>query len=63
MEKVLDTALGFIEAIVISGVLGFGAVKGLQVFHDHVRKETIKALKKPVPSLSDFSRQLTEPSR
>lgn len=63
MEKILDAALSFIEAVVIAGVLGFGGIKGLQALHDRVRKETIEALKRPTPSLSNFSRQLTAPSR
>lgn len=62
MEKILDAALGFIEAVALTGVLGFSGVKGLQALHEHVRKETIEALKRPTPSLSHFSRQLTKPT-
>lgn len=63
MEKIIDAVLGVIEVVAITGVIGFGGVKGLQVLHDEVRKETIEALKRPTPSLSHFSRQLTTPSR
>lgn len=63
MEKVIDAALGFIEAIVITGAIGLSGAIGLRILHDEVRKQTIEALKKPTPSLSDFSRQLTGPVR
>ena len=63
MEKIIDAVLGFIEVVTISGIIGFGGAKGIQVLHDEVRRETVKALKRPTPSLSDFSRQLTMPSR
>ncbi|MBL7542824.1 MAG: hypothetical protein JNL11_03365 [Bdellovibrionaceae bacterium] len=61
MEKIIDAALGLIEAAVITGILGFGGFKGLQALHNQIRKETISALKSPTPSLSDFSRRLTAP--
>ncbi len=63
MEKIIDAAIGLIEAIAITGAIGFGGAMGLRALHDEVRKETIEALKKPTPSLSDFSRQLTTPAR
>jgi hypothetical protein len=63
VEKIIDAVLGVIEVVAITGVIGFGSAKGLQILHDEVRKETIAALKRPTPSLSDFSRQLTTPSR
>ena len=63
MEKIIDAVLGLIEVITISGIIGYGGSKGLQVLHDEVRRETVEALKRPTPSLSDFSRQLTTPSR
>jgi len=63
MEKILDAALGLIEAIVITGAIGFGGAMGLRALHDEVRKETIEALKRPTPSLFHFSRKLTMPSR
>lgn len=63
MEKIIDAALGLIEAVAITGAIGFGGAMGLRTLHDEVRKETIEALKRPTPSLSHFSRQLTAPSR
>ncbi|MFP5519932.1 MAG: hypothetical protein ACLGGX_08510 [Bdellovibrionia bacterium] len=63
MEKILDAILGFIEVAIVTGVLGFGGVKSFQILHDQVRKEAIKALKRPTPSLSHFSKQLTAPVR
>lgn len=59
MEKIIDAAIGLIEVIAITGAIGFGGAMGLRALHDEVRKETIEALKRPTPSLSDFSRQLT----
>lgn len=63
MEKIIDAVLGAIEVAVVTGVIGFSGAKGLQVLHDKVRQETIEVLKRPLPSLSHFSRQLTAPSR
>lgn len=63
MEKIIDAVLGFIEVVAITGAIGFGGAMGLRALHDEVRKETIEALKRPTPSLSHFSRQLTAPSR
>lgn len=63
MEKIIDAALGLIEAVAITGAIGFGGAMGLRALHDEVRKETIEALKRPTPSLSHFSKQLTAPSR
>lgn len=63
MEKILDTAIGLIEAIAITGAIGFFGAMGFRALHDEVRKETIEALKRPTPSLCDFSRKLTMPSR
>ncbi len=63
MEKIIDVVLGVIEIVAITGVIGFSGAKGLEVLHDKVRQETIEALKRPTPSLLDFSRQLTAPSR
>jgi thiamine monophosphate kinase len=63
MEKIIDAVFGVIEVITITGAIGFGGAMGLRTLHDEVRKETIEALKRPTPSLSHFSRQLTAPSR
>lgn len=63
MEKIIDMVLGLIEVVTISGLIGFGGFKGLQLLHEKVRKETVHTLKKPTPSLSDFSRRLTKPAR
>ncbi len=63
MEKIIDAVLGLIEAVAITGAIGFGGAMGLRALHDEVRKETIEALKRPTPSLSHFSKQLTTPSR
>lgn len=63
MEKIIDAVLGLIEAFAITGAIGFSGAMGLRALHDEVRKETIEALKRPTPSLSHFSRQLTTPSR
>ena len=63
MEKIIDAVLGVIEVVAITGAIGFGSAKGLQILHDHVRKETIEVLKRPTPSLSHFSSQLTAPVR
>lgn len=63
MDKIINSALELIEATVIFGMIGYGGAIGLKTLHDQVRKETIEALKKPTPSLSRFTRQLTAPSR
>ncbi len=63
MEKIIDAAFGVIEAVTIIGAIGFGGAIGLRALHDEVRKETIEALKRPTPSLSRFSKQLTTPFR
>ncbi|MFN8792670.1 MAG: hypothetical protein ACK5Y2_14555 [Bdellovibrionales bacterium] len=63
MEKIIDAALGLIEVAVLTGTIGFVGAIGLRSLHDEVRKETIEALKKPTPSLSHFSRQLTGSSQ
>ncbi len=63
MEKIIDAVLGFIEVVAITGAIGFGGAMGLRALHDEVRKETIEALKRPTPSLSHFSKQLTTQSR
>jgi len=54
MEKLIVEAM-----LVIGLVLGSGwGVKSLQ---DEVRKELISALKRPSPSLTDFTAKLTRP--
>lgn len=63
MEKIIDAALGFIQVIAITGAIGLGGAIGVRVLHDKVQKETIEALKKSSPSLWQFSRKLTAPSR
>ncbi len=62
MEKIIDAALGIIEIVAFSCIIGFSGYKGLQVIHDKMREETINALKKPTPSLLRFSNQLTTPT-
>lgn len=61
MEKIIDEVLGVIEVVAISGTIGFGGAFGLRALHDEIRKHTIEVLKKPTPSLSHYSRQLTAP--
>ncbi len=63
MEKIIDAAIGAIEVIVLSGIIGFVGVKGVHALHNQLQKETIEALKRPTPSLSRFTRQLTDPVR
>lgn len=63
MDKILDSALGLIEVLVLTGALGFGGYYGIRELHDITRREVIRALKEPTPSLSRFSKQLTAPSR
>lgn len=55
MEKIIDAVLELIEVVTISEIIGFGRAKGIQVLHDEVRRETVKALNRPSPSLSHFS--------
>lgn len=62
MEKMIDAALGLIEVVLFTGAIGFGGAIGLRAFHDEVRKNTIEVLKRPTPSLLEFSRQLTAPN-
>jgi len=62
MEKIIDAALGLIEVVLLTGAIGFGCTIGLRAFHDEVRKKTIEVLKRPTPSLSHFSKQLTAPN-
>ena len=63
MEKIIDAAIGLIEVIAITGIIGFGGTMGLRALHHKIQKETIEALKRPTPSLSHFSKQLTQPAR
>ncbi len=63
MEKIIDAALGLIEALVIGSALGFGGMKAIEVMHSKVQKATVEALKKPTPSLSHFPERLTKPNR
>lgn len=60
MEKILDAALEVIEIVIVSGVIGFGGLKGLQFLHHLVQRETMEALTTPTPSLSRFSKKLTQ---
>jgi len=62
VEKIIDAALGLIEVVLITGAIGFSGAIGLRAFHDEVRKNTIEVLKRPTPSLSHFSKQLTAPN-
>lgn len=61
MDKIINSALELIEAAVIIGLIGVGGAMGLKSLHNEVRKQTIEALKRPTPSLSHFTRQLTAP--
>lgn len=63
MEKIIDAALGLIEALVIGSALGFGGMKAIEVMHSKIQKVTLEALKKPTPSLLRFSERLTKPNR
>jgi hypothetical protein len=63
MEKIIESVLGLIETILITGALGFGGAMGLKALHDEARKQAIEALKRPTPSLSNFTRKLTNVSR
>jgi len=63
MEKYIDSFLGLIEVLIISGVVGISGYAGLKVLHEAVRKEAIAALKKPTPSLVSFSSKLTSPTK
>ncbi len=63
MEKIIDSVLGLIEIVALTGAIGIGGAMALKSIHDEVRKQTIEALKRPTPSLSHFSKQLTAPSR
>lgn len=60
MEKLLDGFLGVIEVLVVAGVLTWGTTKGLAYVYDHVRKETFEVLKRPQPSLENFTQKLTQ---
>ena len=60
MEKILDGALGLLEVLLISGLIGYGGITAFHFFQDTVRKETIDALKRPTPSLSRFTEKLTQ---
>jgi hypothetical protein len=62
MEKIIDAGLALIEVVLLSGAIVLGGAIGLRAFHDEVRKNTIEVLKRPTPSLSHFSRQLTAPN-
>jgi len=56
MEKIIDATLGLIEAFVIGAAIGFGGMKAIEVMHSKVQRETIEALKKRPPSLSQTHR-------
>jgi hypothetical protein len=62
MEKIIDACIGFIEIAVVTGVIGYGGAMSFRALHDKVRTETIEALKRPTPSLSRFTKQLTAPN-
>ncbi|MBK7962388.1 MAG: hypothetical protein IPK04_15100 [Bdellovibrionales bacterium] len=62
MEKIVDASLRLIEAVLLTGAISFGGTLGLRAIHAEVRKHTIEILKRPIPSLSHFSRQLTAPN-
>lgn len=63
MEKIINEALDLIGIVLITGAIGFCGAKGMQVFYDQVRNETIEALKRPTPSLTRFTKKLTAPSQ
>ena len=60
MEKILDAALGLIETIFVVGVIGFSGVKCFENMHHFAHAQTLKVLKTPSPSMSQFSRKLTK---
>lgn len=60
MDKIIEPILGLIEILVITGFLGFAGAKGLETLHSEMRRETIKALSRPTPSLSQFTQKLTK---
>ena len=63
MEKLIESILGLIQIILVTGFVGIGTTQALRILHDEVRKEAIEALKKPTPSLVEFTRKLTAPAR
>jgi hypothetical protein len=61
MEKIIDAAIGLLEAAIVTGVIGYGGAMSFCAIHDKIRKEAIEALKRPTPSIARFTRQLTAP--
>jgi hypothetical protein len=61
MEKLIDNFIGLIEVLVCGGLIVWGGGNALKYAHDQMRTAAIEALKKPTPSLSDFTRKLTRP--
>jgi hypothetical protein len=58
MEITIDSAIGMIEVILITGAIGFDGVIGLRDFPNDVRRGAMDDLKKPTLSLLHFSRQM-----
>ncbi len=59
MEKLLDGFLSVIEILFVAGTLTWGTTKGLTYVYDQVRRETFEVLKRPQPSLVQFTQKLT----
>ena len=59
MKEVIEGFLGLIEALAVAGLISWGGAKGIEWLYQEVRRETVEALKRPTPSLVDFTQKLT----
>ncbi len=59
MKEAINGILGLIEILVLGGFVTWGAANGLEWLYTEVRKETIAALRRPQPSLEQFTQKLT----
>ena len=61
MEKLIESFMGVIEVLVCGGLIAWGGHSALKVVHHELKEATIRALKAPSPSLSQFTKKLTDP--
>ena len=59
MEKLIDSFVGLVEVLLCGSLVFWGGSSALRYAHDQVKGAAIEALKKPTPSLSNFTQKLT----
>lgn len=60
MKDIIDRSIGLIETLILTGAITFGGHWTLTKIHTLVRSEAVKALKKPGPSLTEYTSKLTK---